>query len=376
MIDLYLPSLPHMTDEFGATAKTMQMSLPIYLLSFGITPLVLGPLADRYSRYRVLAWGLVGYGLVSGMTSLVTSASSFLVLRGIQGATVAAIMVAQSATLYSSFSGAKLLRVTAYNSVTWSLVPILAPLFGGLIQDYLGWRYNFWALTVFAAATLILASRWFPRDFTPTKHSLGPSATWRRYRQIIANRSFLGYTLITALVFASQIAFNTASPFIIQSLLGYSATGFGAITLVVSAFYLAGATVTSTLARGVATKTMLRRASIVYALSGLSMVVVNAITPVSLFGVCLPVCIMMAAAGFIYPAAAALAFSDITEHHGQASALYGLIQIVCCSLASTIIAALPENSALPLSGLMALITCCLIGLAWRLTDFQTPKGQA
>ena len=59
--DLYLPALPALTTELGASVGQGQLTLTALLLSFGISQLFFGPLSDRFGRRPILLGGMALY---------------------------------------------------------------------------------------------------------------------------------------------------------------------------------------------------------------------------------------------------------------------------------------------------------------------------
>ena len=59
--DLYLPTLPILTEEFGASMAQVHMTLSALLLTFGISQLFWGPLSDMWGRRPVLMVGLIAH---------------------------------------------------------------------------------------------------------------------------------------------------------------------------------------------------------------------------------------------------------------------------------------------------------------------------
>ena len=63
--DLYLPALPTLQRELGASVGAAQYTLSALIIAFGLGQLVCGPLADRFGRRPVLLCGLSLYTLAS-----------------------------------------------------------------------------------------------------------------------------------------------------------------------------------------------------------------------------------------------------------------------------------------------------------------------
>jgi len=107
-VDVYLPSLPAMTDYFGVDNAYLQMTLSLYLLGFALSPLLFGPLTDYYGRRKILMSGLIIFVLASLVCSITSSITLLLLARLCQGIGSGAIVVANQSMVRDSFNGKQL----------------------------------------------------------------------------------------------------------------------------------------------------------------------------------------------------------------------------------------------------------------------------
>ncbi len=142
-VDMYLPSLPAMAKHWHVSSTSMQLSFTFYLLTLGVSQLFYGPLSDRYGRKPLLLVGLVVYLIGSLVCALSLMPNMLYMGRALQGLGAGSMFVISNAALSDVFSGSALARRVTWNSLVWSLVPILAPAVGGFVQEYLGWQANF-----------------------------------------------------------------------------------------------------------------------------------------------------------------------------------------------------------------------------------------
>lgn len=358
-IDVYLPSLPAMSDAFMVTPSVVQLTLTLYLLGFALSPLLFGPMSDRYGRRKILLAGMSVFLLASIVCAISPWINALLVARLLQGVGSGAIVVCSQSMVRDCFQGKRLVTVSSYMSMTWSFVPIIAPAIGGYVQDYLGWRANFILIALYAFLAFILLACFLPETMRtkPKPLQLGPILN--KYLQFLADRHFIGYVFCTALTFAATIAFNTAAPFLFQQTLGLSAVAYGWLALLVALSYLFGTASNSVACRRVRPHSLIHCGLGLYFCGAIMLLLLALSGNVSVFSIALPIMVVLFAGGLIYPNAAALAFEPLQSDTGIASALYGGIQLLACALASAFVARIPETTALPLALILLGIGCLL-----------------
>lgn len=360
-VDVYLPSLPAMTDYFSVDNAYLQMTLSLYLLGFALSPILFGPLTDYYGRRKILMSGLIIFVLASLVCSMTSSITLLLLARLCQGIGSGAIVVANQSMVRDSFSGKQLAIVASYMSITWSLVPIISPAIGGYLQHYLGWRANFWVITLYGILALMIILKLLPETMKSRPVRLDIKLIIKRYLKFLLNKHFMTYVACTAITFAITIAFNTAAPFIFQQGLGLSPVNFGWLALAVGMSYLLGTLLNRYLLRFATPSQLLILGQVLMIGFGLLMVGLALLGYFSVLSVSIPASGIIFAEGLVYPNAAALAFDPITKHTGIASALYGGIQLLACALTSAFVAQLPDVSPIPLA-------CTMLGLSLLLSS--------
>ena len=138
--DLYLPSLPQLTQDLGASLVAGQLTLSVLILAFGVAQLFWGPLADRLGRRPVLLAGLSLHVLASVGCALAPTIDALLVWRAVQGVALAAAVVCARALvrdLYEPHNGAQVLALALSGL---GVVALLGPLIGGAAAQFWGDR--------------------------------------------------------------------------------------------------------------------------------------------------------------------------------------------------------------------------------------------
>ncbi len=173
--DAYLPSLPGLARTFDAGIATVQLTLSLFVLTFGALQLVAGPLSDRFGRHPLLVGGLALYVVASLACALAPTLGSLIVARVFQAAGCCTCLAVARAIVRDVFTPQAGARAIAQASSILAAAPLLGPILGGALEVRFGFRAIFVVLAIFAGGLLVLTLRDSPK---PT----GISTRTRRVR--------------------------------------------------------------------------------------------------------------------------------------------------------------------------------------------------
>ena len=333
---LYLPSMPAMARDLKTTQMVIQHSLAIYLLTYALIPLIIGPLSDHYGRKPILLSGLLLYIIGCAGSLIVNSASSFLIFRAIAGMGGGASSLHSRAILGDALKGQRFKRWASYRIFGWVAVPFLAPVLGGYVQGTMGWRANFALLSLIGLALLVLYCIFIPETkHRTTNHHLRFGTAMRNYLSVLSNRYVMGHFIAIATIYGTFVAFAVLSPFLFLTTDGLNPFQYG---LLMGAFGLA-------IAFGVAKSLLVHRLPVerqmmiglVLAWIGGAGFLILAFTGFIHWLVLLSVFLICVAVGKIWPLSFGHAFAFLKEHFGSASALAGGISTGGSALISFIV---------------------------------------
>lgn len=246
--DIYLPSLPAIGHYFNADNAWVQLTITAYVIAMGLTQLIAGPLSDAYGRKSLLLMA-VFMQIVAVIGILISSSiSQMIIFRFVQGMGAAFMMVPARAILNDVFDGHELKKQFNYCTISFAIGPIVAPFFGGYLQNYFGWQSNFIFILMYAVLLLALLSAGYqetianPRRFSP--HDL-----WNNYRIILGNRFFLCSAIFAGMAWGYGCFFNINGPFLIQDGFHYSSIAYGRIALLMGLAWFLGNTLNRILFR-------------------------------------------------------------------------------------------------------------------------------
>lgn len=211
-IDAMLPALPAIGDDLGvADHNRRQLVITVYVLGFGATQMLYGPLADRLGRKPVLAAGLGLYALFAGVAAAAPSFELLLLARFFGGAAASAPGVLVVSMVRDRFEGAAMARVMSLTFVVFMAVPVIAPTLGSAILLAGPWRLIFGLL---GAAGLVMLA-WFvsrmPETLDPAnRRGFNAREIWAAARTVLTTRQSLGYTLASTAMFGGLMGFITS----------------------------------------------------------------------------------------------------------------------------------------------------------------------
>jgi DHA1 family bicyclomycin/chloramphenicol resistance-like MFS transporter len=154
-IDAYLPSMPEISRTFHASPMLVQQTLTAYMAPFALMALWHGAFSDTLGRRRVTLVALALFFLASVGCALAWSIESLLFFRTMQGMTAGAGMIVGRAIVRDVLDGAEAQRLMSQITLVFAVAPAVAPVMGGWLHVWFGWR------AVFAFLVLFTATVWF-----------------------------------------------------------------------------------------------------------------------------------------------------------------------------------------------------------------------
>ncbi|MDJ0859051.1 MAG: multidrug effflux MFS transporter [Dinoroseobacter sp.] len=210
-MNVFLPSLPGMAAYFGTDYAVMQLSVSAYLMAVAVLQLIVGPLADRFGRRRVLLWSTGLFAVATLGTLMAPTAELFLIFRMMQ-AVVAAGLVLSRTIVRDLFDTDEAASMIGYVTMGMALVPLIAPGLGGMLDQAFGWRAPFSLLLVCAIAMVALL--YFDLGETARRTSASFAEQMRDTPELLRARRFWGYVACAAFCSGAFFAFLGGAPYL------------------------------------------------------------------------------------------------------------------------------------------------------------------
>ena len=370
--DMYLASLPALAEVFATEAGTAQLTLSVYFAGIAVAQLFIGTLSDRFGRRPILIGGLVLFVATSTACALATSIEVLIGLRFCQAFGAASATVLSRAIVRDLHERAGAAHMLARVGSIMGISPVLAPILGSYLFVWFGWQANFWAMAVYGAGAMVFVVLLLGETLARGERApLRFAAVAFSFARLVRHRIFLGYALPYLFVYAGMFAFFTGFPFIVINLLGQPAEYFGYFFAAVVIGFPIGTFIAGRLTRHFSIDDVLR---VAVSLSALSALVVAAFAwagVTHLLAVMVPMLAYQVTVGMINPLAQASALAPFPEIAGKAAAVMGAGQMGAASLASYLVGATHDGTAIPQLTLVALFGVGVFA-SYRLLVWKRP----
>ena len=227
-IDMYLPAMPNLARDLGVAEGAVQITLTVYTAGFAIGQLIQGPLADSYGRRPVLIIGVVSFAIASVISARTEGIDALILIRGIQGFAGAAAAVIIQAIVRDMFDREDFSRAMSFITLVITLAPLVAPMLGGHIAIWFGWRGIFWCLAVFSLIVIALVLWKIPETLTEeNRQPLRLVSILKHYAGLCCNPVVVGLIFSGAFSFAGMFSFLTAGSFVYINIYRVEPNEFG-----------------------------------------------------------------------------------------------------------------------------------------------------
>lgn len=328
--DFYLPALPALSDYFGAPASMIQLSLTVGMIGLGTGQLIVGPLSDRYGRRMPLLLSLAAFAAATAGCLVTDSIGRFLLYRFVQGLAGAGGVVISRSIATDLYAGRELARFFSVLGSVQGIVPVAAPVIGGLLLAVTDWKGIFAVLLGIGIALLVMTLA-FRESLAQRSRSI--AASFKGYAPVLRNRRSMRYMGVQAMAMGVMFSYISASPFIFQQQYGLSPVAYS-LCFGLNAFgIMAGSLLvlrSRSSERGLAIGTrgffVMALATAIVLTQGGSVWLIEA----SFF-------LLMVMLGTIMPTSTTLALEPLREYSGSASAALGFLSFLVGGICSPLV---------------------------------------
>jgi MFS transporter, DHA1 family, multidrug resistance protein len=366
-MNIYLPALPAVRAQFGASVAEMNTTVSVALVAYAIGILLYGPASDRYGRRPVIMAGLTIFALGNLLCLLAPTLEVLLAGRVVQALGTSAGLVVARAMLGDLYPGETLARMLAYLTMVVVIGPTIAPLLGGAITEAAGWQAVFAVLLLVNALLLWLAWRYLPETRAAGSHTRSSAAILQAAFEMLRHRLFLGFTVQSGVIYATFLTFISIAPYVMVSL-GHSSTEYGLWYLLLAGGYFVGNWSVTRLASRYGLQRLITAGISIQlgaALLGMALMFAGAWHPAAIF---LPMAALGIGQGLALPNITASAVALAPKTAGAASSMLGFSQQMIGAMAVQLMALFATETPVPIY-----VFCTLAAAVAWLSLFLLPR---
>ncbi len=328
-VSIYLPSLPLIAADLSVTQVDVQLLVTLFLVGFGLSQLFYGPMSDAVGRRPIFLLGQ-GVYLIGTVVCVVFSdnMTALEVGRLLQGLGAGSASVLGRSVLRDSYDGAQLTKALSYISITASIMPIIAPVFGGWISFHLGWEAVFLFVLLYLLAIFTLGYFVLHETLPYGKSSFQVSQVVKNYGSLITNRQVLSSASYNWMSYMASLVSLSLFPFLMQEQLGLTAAEYGSLMIVPSAGLLIGSVALNVLNRRFSTPQLMSFAILIILASG-AWLLTHELT---IFNLVWAFTWLTIAQGISFPLSISMLLEPHKKQAGAVSALSGSIQMCLAGL--------------------------------------------
>ncbi|KAL9009958.1 MAG: hypothetical protein Q9173_005063 [Seirophora scorigena] len=165
---MFAPAIPQVSSEFHSTSQALSaFAVSVYILGFGIGPLVLSPSSELWGRnivFNVTNLLFVAFTVACALSTSLPMLTGFRFLAGCAGSAALTIGGGTIADVMPPEKRGKAMAVYVMGPV---LGPSLGPVAGGFLAQAVGWRWIFWLLTIVAGLMTIMTFLFLRETYAP-----------------------------------------------------------------------------------------------------------------------------------------------------------------------------------------------------------------
>ncbi len=368
--DMYVPAFPRVAADLGGTATQVQLTLTTFFVGMALGQLIGGPVSDQRGRRRPLLAAVLVMTVASIVCALTPTVGVMMAARFVQGFAGGWAMVIGRAVIVDLATGAQLVRVLNVIAGVGGIAPIVGPLLGAVILQLSDWRVSFWAVAALGVVMIVCVIAAVPETLSPDRRHGGGLQTFvRAGRQVLHNRHYVGYLVVSGSAMGALFAYVATSAFVLQSMNGLSPIEYSVDFAANAGGMTIAALAAARLAGRVATRKVILVGQVAALASGIAMLIGALWFDTPLAVVVVSFFVLMTAQGLIGGNAGALASAEVPDHPGTGSAVLGFTVWVAAGTIAPLAGLGGEDTAVPMAVLIiagaAISTVGLLVLARR-----------
>ncbi len=350
---IFVPAMGLMALYLNVNPASIQGFIAGYLLPYGLSQFIYGPLADRYGRRPIVLIGIIIFmvgALISATATMYGLVLLGCILQG-TGAGVGGMMF--RTIMRDCFTGDKLQKANSIMTMAVVFAPLLAPIIGSALAVTFGWRAIFYFLFIFSIVLFFIECKFLKETKPKVQH---PLTLWNKYKMLFKEKSFIPYTIILALIFGGIAVFEASLGIILGQIFKLNPEIISLLFILPCPFFFIGSYAAGRMSSYIQLNKIIFIGILIAFVSALCMLIPGLFNFINLIIVILPLCFFMLSAGLLAPTATTGAIDPLGFIAGTAGAAIGGIQNIGAGICTTISSLIPQTTQIPLALILTILS--------------------
>ncbi len=367
--DIYVPSLPSISNDFGTSTNLLAFSVTYYFIMFACAQLIYGPLSERFGRRKIFLLGL-SVSIVGTLITIFSINFSMLMIgRTFQAIGMAAPMSLGRVILRDVIpNDINYARFMSFMSIGILIAPALAPILGAFLAHIYHWRADFVFIIILSLICYGLAYFYLIETLLNPQKRLSAKLSLQTYIWVIKNKVFIKNMVITSTIMSAIITYLSISAFLFQYYFGLSEIDYAIVFAVGETFIAVGMFINGIALKYIPIEKVQRLAIFLFFFSGILITIQAIFFTTSLSFIMIAVIIFNFSAGIIFPTSSALAIVTFKTRIGAVGSLYGCLNILAAGLISGVALTLPITPNLLIALLILVMSIVAILVTYCVRD--------
>jgi DHA1 family bicyclomycin/chloramphenicol resistance-like MFS transporter len=239
-MQVLIPALPVIGPDLGVSSASAQLVLTLYLAGVAVGQLIYGPLADRFGRRPLMVGGMLLFLAGTVAAAVAPSLGWLLVARIAQSFGGCAGMVLSRAIIRDCHDREQSASRIGYLIMGMSVMPMMAPLAGALLEEAFGWRAALWATAAMIAPLVLVVLARLPETLPAPQPLPGLHGLLGAYIALLRIPEFRAQAAVSFCSSGVFFAFMAGAPFAVVQGMGESPRSYATWFIVISFAFLAG----------------------------------------------------------------------------------------------------------------------------------------